>query len=157
MRRDAACPTSTWNTRDGRPLPPSTHRFKYRLAYVVAGECVVLYDNERGKGDHRHFAGDQEPYKFISPDQLIEDFSADATPELLWEVLTAKRWELLKAMTGAGSMSIRKASRRVGRDVKAVHGDVTALLSAGVLHQTVSGAIEFPFESVRVEFMLRAA
>ena len=58
-------------------LPPSTHRFKYRLAYVVANECVVLYDNERGKGDHRHFAGTQQPYKFISPDQLIEDFSAD--------------------------------------------------------------------------------
>ena len=42
-----------------------------------AEECVVLYDNERGKGDHRHFAGAQELYKFISPDQLIEDFSAD--------------------------------------------------------------------------------
>ena len=82
---------------------------------------------------------------------------AFATPELLWEVLTAKRWELLKAMTGAGPMSIREASRRVGRDVKAVHGDVTALLSAGVLHRTPSGAIEFPFESVKVEFMLRAA
>lgn len=82
---------------------------------------------------------------------------AFATPELLWEVLTAKRWELLKAMTGAGPMSIREASRRVGRDVKAVHGDVTALLSAGVLHRTASGAVEFPFGSVKVEFMLRAA
>jgi hypothetical protein len=59
------------------PLPPSTHRFKYRLAYVVADECVVLYDNERGKGDHRHLAGAETRYKFISPDQLIEDFSAD--------------------------------------------------------------------------------
>ena len=59
------------------PLPPSTHRFKYRLAYVVADECVVLYDNERGKGDHRHFAGAQEFYEFISADRLIEDFSAD--------------------------------------------------------------------------------
>lgn len=59
------------------PPPPSTHRFKYRLAYVVADECVVLYDNERGKGDQRRFAGAQEPYKFISPDRLIEDFSAD--------------------------------------------------------------------------------
>jgi len=82
---------------------------------------------------------------------------AFATPELLWEVLSAKRWELLKAMTGAGPMSIREAARRVQRDVKAVHGDVTALLSAGVLHRTVSGAVEFPFESVKVEFMLRAA
>jgi predicted transcriptional regulator len=82
---------------------------------------------------------------------------AFATPELLWDVLTAKRWELLKAMTGAGPMSIREAARRVARDVKAVHGDVTALLAAGVLHRTPGGAIEFPFESVKVEFMLRAA
>ncbi len=56
-----------------------------------------------------------------------------ATAELLWEVLTAKRWELLKVLCGAGPVSIREASRRVGRDVKAVHGDITALLEAGVL------------------------
>ncbi len=80
-----------------------------------------------------------------------------ATPELLWKVLSAKRWELLKAMTGAGPMSIREAARRVERDVKAVHGDVMALLDAGVLDRTESGAIEFPFDAVRVEFLLRAA
>ena len=80
-----------------------------------------------------------------------------ASPELLWQVLTAKRWELLKAMCGAGPMSIREAARRVGRDVKAVHGDVKALLDAGVLGRSAAGAIEFPFESVKVEFMLRAA
>ena len=80
-----------------------------------------------------------------------------ASPELLWQVLTAKRWELLKAMSGAGPISIREAARRVGRDVKAVHGDVKALLDAGVLSRSAAGAIEFPFESVKVEFMLRAA
>jgi predicted transcriptional regulator len=79
-----------------------------------------------------------------------------ASPELLWRVLTAKRWELLKAMCSAGPMSIREAARRVGRDVKAVHGDVKALLEAGVLSRNAAGAIEFPFESVKVEFMLRA-
>ncbi len=80
-----------------------------------------------------------------------------ATPELLWQVLTAKRWELLKAMCGAGPMSIREAARRVNRDVKAVHGDVTALLEAGVLCRTAEGHIEFPFDSVKVEFLLQAA
>jgi predicted transcriptional regulator len=80
-----------------------------------------------------------------------------ASPELLWQVLTAKRWELLKAMCGAGPISIREAARRVGRDVKAVHGDVKALLDAGLLSRNAVGAIEFPFESVKVEFMLRAA
>jgi predicted transcriptional regulator len=80
-----------------------------------------------------------------------------ATPELLWKVLTAKRWELLKAMCGAGPMSIREAARRVGRDVKAVHGDVSALLNAGVLDRTDNGRVVFPFDAVRVEFLLNAA
>ena len=80
-----------------------------------------------------------------------------ATPELLWRVLTAKRWELLKALCGAGPVSIREAARRVGRDVKAVHSDVTALLLAGVLDRTESGQIEFPYEAVKVEFTLEAA
>ena len=80
-----------------------------------------------------------------------------ATPELLWQVLTAKRWELLKALCGAGPVSIREAARRVGRDVKAVHGDVTALLNAGVLDRAEAGGIVFPYEAVKVEFMLLAA
>ena len=80
-----------------------------------------------------------------------------ATPELLWQVLTAKRWELLKALCGAGPVSIREAARRVSRDVKAVHGDVTALISAGVLNRADGGGIEFPYEAVRVEFVLQAA
>lgn len=79
-----------------------------------------------------------------------------ATPELRWQVLTAKRWELLKALCGAGPVSIRGAARRVGRDVKAVHADVTALLSAGVLSRVESGGIEFPFDAVKVEFLLQA-
>jgi predicted transcriptional regulator len=80
-----------------------------------------------------------------------------ATPELLWKVLTTKRWELLKALCGAGPLSIRALARRVGRDVKAVHGDVTALLNAGVLDRTEDGQIVFPFEAVKVEFLLQAA
>ena len=80
-----------------------------------------------------------------------------ATPELLWKVLTAKRWELLKAICGAGPISIREAARRVERDVKAVHGDVTALLDAGILDRVEDGRIVFPFEAVKVEFLLHAA
>lgn len=79
------------------------------------------------------------------------------TPALLFKVLTQKRWELLSAMTGAGPMSLRAAARRVGRDVKAVHGDVHALLNAGILSKTEDGRIVFPFDAVRVQFMLRAA
>ena len=80
-----------------------------------------------------------------------------ASPELLWQVLTVKRWELLKALCGAGPMSIREAARRVGRDVKAVHSDVTALLNAGVLERAEAGGIVFPYEVVKVEFLLQAA
>lgn len=80
-----------------------------------------------------------------------------AAPELLWKVLTAKRWEILQSLCGAGSISIREAARRVGRDVKAVHGDVTALLQAGILNRRENGGIEFPFDTVKVEFLLRAA
>ena len=80
-----------------------------------------------------------------------------ASPELLWKVLTAKRWELLKALCGAGPISIREAARRVERDVKGVHGDVTALIEAGLINRAKSGGIEFPYEAVKVEFLLQAA
>ncbi len=79
-----------------------------------------------------------------------------ATPELLWEVFTAKRWELLKALCGAGPVSIGEAARRVGRDAKAVHADVTALLKVGVLDRAKVSGVVFPYEAVKVEFMLKA-
>ena len=82
---------------------------------------------------------------------------AFATPELLWQVLTAKRWELLKALCGAGRLSLREAARRVRRDVKAVHADVKALLEAGILNRTADGRIEFPFQAIKIEFVLQAA
>lgn len=72
-------------------------------------------------------------------------------------MLTAKRWELLKTLCGAGTISIREAARRVGRDVKAVHGDVVALLNAGLLDRAQEGGIIFPYESVKVEFLLQAS
>jgi predicted transcriptional regulator len=80
-----------------------------------------------------------------------------ASPELLWSVLTQKRWELLKALCGVGEVSIREAARRVDRDVKAVHGDITVLINAGILVRTQNARIAFPFEAVKVEFLLRAA
>ena len=79
------------------------------------------------------------------------------TQALLFRVLTQKRWELLAALAGAGPMTLREAARRVGRDVKAVHGDVHALLNAGILQKTAQSRIVFPFDAVRVNFMLKAA
>ena len=80
-----------------------------------------------------------------------------ASPELLWKVLSAKRWELLKALCGAGPVSIREAARRVDRDVKGVHGDIVAMIDAGLLNRTENGGVEFPYEAVKVEFLLQAA
>jgi hypothetical protein len=59
------------------PLPPSTHRYKYRLYYGAAGSSRIRYDNERGKGDHRHIGGQEEDYVFTTVEQLIEDFKRD--------------------------------------------------------------------------------
>jgi hypothetical protein len=59
------------------PLTESSHGFKYRLAYVVGGKCVLRYDNEAGKGDHRHFNGKEFYYVFTTPEQLVADFQSD--------------------------------------------------------------------------------
>jgi predicted transcriptional regulator len=74
----------------------------------------------------------------------------------MFALLTPKRWEIIRAMAGARPMSIRALARRLERDVKAVHGDVHALIKAGILHQDAKG-IAFPFDAVRVDFTLRAA
>jgi predicted transcriptional regulator len=106
-----------------------------------------------------------------SPDEAAQDFVnawktgkaqrtariSFSTPELLWKVLTAKRWEILKAMCGAGPLTVREIARRVDRDVKSVHTDLTALLNAGVLDRAETGQVVFPYESVKVEFLLQAA
>jgi hypothetical protein len=60
-----------------KPVAGSRHKLKYRLFYGREGERLVGYDNERGKGDHRHVAGQEEPYAFTTVEQLIEDFKAD--------------------------------------------------------------------------------
>lgn len=59
------------------PVPGSPHGFKYRLFFGRAGERIVGYDNERGKGDHRHIRDREMPYRFTTPEQLIADFIAD--------------------------------------------------------------------------------
>jgi hypothetical protein len=60
-----------------KPVPQSEHAFKYSLVYIVNGQRVVGYDNERGKGDHKHLGENEYPYKWVSPSQLMKDFMAD--------------------------------------------------------------------------------
>ncbi len=59
------------------PVPPSEHRIKYRLVFIVDGERVVGYDNERGKGDHKHIRGAQRAYRSKDVPTLIRDFLRD--------------------------------------------------------------------------------
>lgn len=60
-----------------QPLAGSLHLFKYRLAFVVNGTCVLRYDNEAGKGDHRHFGDAETAYAYTTPEALIADFQND--------------------------------------------------------------------------------
>jgi hypothetical protein len=59
------------------PVPPSTHIYKYRLYFGAAGVNRVRYDNERGKGDHRHIGDEEFDYVFTSVEQLLDDFRLD--------------------------------------------------------------------------------
>ena len=104
----------------------------------------MRYDNEAGKGDHCHVGEKEQAYLFSTPQRLIADFLADI-----------ERWN--DEQCGVGPVSIREASRRVERDVKAVHRDVTALLAAGLVLKNEQGLVEFPYEAVKVEFLLEAA
>jgi hypothetical protein len=60
-----------------QPVPGSMHAFKYRLAFVVDDICVIRYDNESGKGDHRHVGDNEEGYNFTTIDALLADFWSD--------------------------------------------------------------------------------
>jgi hypothetical protein len=59
------------------PVPPSSHDLKYSLFYGHPGGREIGYDNERGKGDHRHFRDTETAYSFTSVEQLMADFWAD--------------------------------------------------------------------------------
>ena len=68
-----------------------------------------------------------------------------ASEELLFTVLTARRWPLLRALTGAGPVGVRELARRLGRDAKGTHTDTQALVKAGVIEKTADGKLHFPF------------
>lgn len=76
QRRNRIIEVVVW--RLSEPVPGSGHCFKYRLYYgTTGGECLIRYDNERGKGDHRHCNENEEPYRFTTLRRLIEDFEKD--------------------------------------------------------------------------------
>lgn len=72
------------------------------------------------------------------------------------KVLAPARLAIVKALAGQGALSIREVARRVGRDVQAVHRDVTTLINAGMIDRTAEG-IEFPYETIHFEYDVNAA
>jgi len=59
------------------PVKGSKHQYKYSLAYFVEGRCVLRYDNEAGKGDHKHVSDSETDYTFRTAEQLLKDFWVD--------------------------------------------------------------------------------
>ena len=78
-------------------------------------------------------------------------FISFVSVELMWRVLTPRRWEILRAMAGQGPLTIRALAKRVARDIKVVHGDVKALTMAGVIDKTKRG-VAFPYDAIHVDF-----
>ncbi len=75
LAEDAFAEIVVW--RLPRPARGSKHGYKYRLALIQSGRCVLRYDNEPGKGDHRHIGRAEEAYDFTTPEALLADFWAD--------------------------------------------------------------------------------
>lgn len=85
------------------------------------------------------------------------EFISFLSVDLLWKILSPKRFDLIRSMTGQGPMTIRAVARGIGRDVKAVHGDVHALLKAGILDRTEDGKVIFPYDAIHVDFTITKA
>ena len=79
------------------------------------------------------------------------------TWELMHKVLSPKRLDIVRVMTGAGPLSMREIARRVGRDFKGVHSDASLLLEAGVIDKDDSGKLVFPYDKIHVDFEIPAA
>ena len=69
---DAFVEIVVWNLSS--PLAGSPHSFKFRLALVVKENCVLRFDNEAGKGDHKHIGKKEVPYLFTTLQDLLDDF-----------------------------------------------------------------------------------
>ncbi len=91
-------------------------------------------------------AGEAEPAARLDFDRL----------EDAWKLLSDKRWGIIQLMTGAGSLSIREIARRAGRDVRAVHSDVTLLHQSGVIDKTEDGRMVFPYDVIQLDFTFDA-
>lgn len=75
LHADGLIEIAIWRVPES--IRPSEHSYKYRLVYVVEGVRIVGYDNERGKGDHKHFGAVEVIYQFAGLAALLDDFWQD--------------------------------------------------------------------------------
>jgi predicted transcriptional regulator len=118
------------------PVSGSRHRYKYRLAYVVRGVCRVGIEMQNDVT--RRILATAKDQRKAGNDRISFESAGE-----LWRVLAPKRMEIVRAMTGAGPLTIREVAHRVGRDFKTVHSDVRMLANTGVLDRTDSGRWNF--------------
>lgn len=79
------------------------------------------------------------------------------TPEMFFSRLTSRRWTMLSALLGAGELPVRELARRLGRDVKRVHEDASALVELGLFERTASGGLMCPFTDIHMDIHMRRA
>ena len=79
------------------------------------------------------------------------------SPAALFRVLTPKRWELIECLQKTGPIGVRALARALGRDVKRVHDDATAMVAVGMVEKTAEGKLKVPFVEIRADFVMRSA
>lgn len=85
-----------------------------------------------------------------------EHFSFES-PAALFRVLTPKRWELIECLQKIGPTGVRALARALGRDVKRVHEDASAMIGIGLVEKTPEGKLRVPFAEIRADFVMRPA
>jgi predicted transcriptional regulator len=78
------------------------------------------------------------------------------SPSALFRVLSPKRWELVEKLQTTGPASVRGLARELERDVKRVHGDVSALIGCGLVARTDDGRVHVPYDVIHADFALRS-
>lgn len=110
-------------------------------------------------------------FEVMDPDKAMERMVREAetgtyaeraritfrSAESMARTMTPTRWSVVQALTGAGPTGVRELARRLERDVKGVHTDLNALVTAGILDRTADGKYLFPFDQVKVRFDLHTA
>ena len=79
------------------------------------------------------------------------------SPAALFRVLTPKRWELIECLQGTGPLGVRALARALGRDVKRVHEDASAMIEVGMVEKTAEGKLVVPFDQIRADFVMKSA